>query len=686
MKMFADCFSDICFSDTTKSIPLCSLPPEPVNVLPQLIADSTACFEEKWTTRSFFSSYPYRVPRGKEEECRRLFSQLVELAPEECGNITFGEEKHTLLTVLIMAGFREQAKLVIERKLVDVNQKSLDGKAPLHWSAWMGEEELTRLLIEAGADVNMFYEVPQLRERVKTVLVQDSKDPEKISVTVAPRNILTPLVSALDGYFKMKKKSCCPYDCARYLRVARLLLARGANPNFGVFSADGEPLLTFMLRDHELVLNTYSESYLVHEKSSDRREYNENLLGLVRLEKSLISDILNAGYDPETVGALTRRPLHFASTQWDPWLFDELISRKVELNSLCWIGLFNQVFVTPLHLVVLNCGKESIEETCRRIRVLHKNGAECNIRSTCASPNNSLSDPKNLKNLTPFQMAVYLDKPLPVIEALLEWDNVEMKTKGRVELGLYANPGERQNLNMLLEAYRVMAKGSKIETNCSDFMTIFSETQQPRVISKAINTSFSKNICQRTIAPLIDVLKTQARRGFPLKVFCMKTKWFVAGEFDCLNSANIYLSDDIFSNSSEALSTLIHEMTHKVMQVVFNFRCVPYSSSQREKQYHECIQKDLEHLQTVNVRYSFVVKREFERVAKLYPQRAHDAEYIVRIPQLVMKLAMRYDLTEEQIDQVLCQTIPHTYRYYQKVVIPACQRFCRPQEVTMVKV
>lgn len=53
----------------------------------------------------------------------------------------------------IKNGDMDQVKEIVEKKDIDVN-KDIDGRAPIHYAADYGQEDVIRYLVSKGADVN----------------------------------------------------------------------------------------------------------------------------------------------------------------------------------------------------------------------------------------------------------------------------------------------------------------------------------------------------------------------------------------------------------------------------------------------------------------------------------------------------------------------------------------------------
>ena len=70
-------------------------------------------------------------------------------------NILYDTHQSTMLHIAAHCGYNDIVRALIKRPDVNLNVRNKDGNTPLHSAAWSGREQSARLLIDAGADINI---------------------------------------------------------------------------------------------------------------------------------------------------------------------------------------------------------------------------------------------------------------------------------------------------------------------------------------------------------------------------------------------------------------------------------------------------------------------------------------------------------------------------------------------------
>ncbi|RWS00964.1 caseinolytic peptidase B protein-like protein, partial [Dinothrombium tinctorium] len=156
-------------------------------------------------------------------------------------------------------------KRMIKEKSVDVNARHHLGWCPLHVAAVRGDSEAVRLLIDAGADINVedFYSTANAVAKEKHL------------------NSLQVLITREDEFSRRLNpnasfKGCTPlhYACLSSDRETILVLLKsGANP-LKTNDSGHKPIDYLLERDTELInmMKTYTEKYIEQEKEREAEE------------------------------------------------------------------------------------------------------------------------------------------------------------------------------------------------------------------------------------------------------------------------------------------------------------------------------------------------------------------------------------------------------------------------------
>lgn len=173
-------------------------------------------------------------------------------------HVRFGTENNGLLYIAAFDGDEKLTTLLIQRG-ADVNAQSADGRTPLFWAAQQGHPEVTGMLLQDGAD-------PGIRDcEGATPLLNASvavgRKPEVVELLLrhgARLDLLSAIIMGKHDYVRERlsanpraiQEEALPNDLlgqaifAQSVELVALLLAHGADPN-GVDRLHKHPPLCF---------------------------------------------------------------------------------------------------------------------------------------------------------------------------------------------------------------------------------------------------------------------------------------------------------------------------------------------------------------------------------------------------------------------------------------------------------
>lgn len=527
--------------------------------------------------------------------------------------VSYKDSHSTLLYNLIEKKCFKAAKQLVGIGISTIHSKNdCSHSTPLHKACYLGNFELVEALITHGAEVN----------------VLDGKDSEGN----------TPLGKCIEAlsfgdFFNYLKVDT-------YLKIVDLLLAHRADPKIGLINK--APIFNQCIR-----------------------------LGLEEWAWKLINySDLNASDE-----VLNACPIHLSIVKGMNKLSLELLKRKVNVNSLCHEGLFSSRKISPLHIAVIKNNQVMVDE-------LMKAGADPNKKAE--NPLYGLNVTRELSGpepLTPYMMAVDYDRAECIDSILKNMAGKELDTnfpgtrqflagnfKDITRKG-YSSIGLRLKTEAAKRAIKVEVHPFRCATADNDLVPIIQSVFNRNLAYGKKNSLASVEEIYR---PLINMLLYSTKKDAEFSLFFLKEDDMRLGCYNADTGSELILSTDL-RDEKTILPVLFHEMTHKSVDLIY-----PYSHCTLPKTspFYEALKADLDYLKESNYQNCHGIIKLLLKTVDQYSEMQRAAEYLVRIPQAAILLAIRHpDRSKEEIYEVMKQSIPRLFAFFVTDFLPECRKW-----------
>lgn len=552
---------------------------------------------------------------------KKIFQRIETLYSEK--NTT----QYSLLYDLIRRNDKEGERLAlqfIESGSVAIHSKNgPDQETPLHLACYLGKIDLVRALILNKADINAIGEIS----------------------CYARNKQITPLSRCVEGF---STKLLDGFTIVRWQTIAQtkdvfdsifdLLLTNQANPTLGF--AVQSPIFNTCI------------------------QYRLDFWATKLIDR----------VDLEATDSLNRRPLHLAIAASLDELAIDLIKRGVKVDALCDKALFSSLEITPLHIAVSR-------KSTRLVQALLGAGASPNqkaINSTYLKPPLPWYD---LEPLTPFKQAVEDDyqEGIDTIVRYAEQEAIELDdvllSERHFLSGRYADLTKKGYSSLNLRLKTEVAKRKFAVNGCSPLRCrTTNQALVPTLESIFGQLSTRKSplpSIEPIFKPLIEIILHESQNNLSFTFFFLNQS-DLPGKDGCYN---VDTKDEIIlTTQTDILPVLIHEITHKVAHMIYKSAgCAPN---------HQCFQnlidKDLLELEAKECRGGSLLVKHLLQEVKFYDRPKHAGEYLARVPQAAALLALyNPSYTYTQIKQILSETIPSLFDFFENEFLPDCVAFMK---------
>lgn len=501
--------------------------------------------------------------------------------------------------------------------LIDLGINSIDSKngydkrTPLHEAAEKGNVLAVKALIDKNANVNALYELPYGGH--------------------IGFNTVSPMASALEN-----KNTA--------FEIFTLLVDAGADPNLGC---------SFQMP----IFNSCI--------SKDLLDCAELIIDRVDVNTK----------DP--VVELT--PLHFATSRGNIGWMKKLIARGANVNAF---GLAEGLLVSPRKMSPLHVAAK--KGNVDAVNLLLESGADPNLKAENNLYGSNLSSFfSSPEPLTPFQIAVDYDHQ-EVVDAFLNFakqnnykldgcnfkrsilsENLDtIKRKGYSTLDLRvitANArmkGEIDGVRGFAKCYCLDEEYYPVIQKCfTDFIC------DPK------NLKAAKTLC----VPLINFFESYLKKNQKLGLYFLTPGSLsdnITGCYNAETSEEIAILVDS-KTPKRIIPVIFHEIVHLASHQIYqNLYCAP----NRDSEFFEALEIDLKHLKDTNYEGCPSILRLLFKNVKLYDEAHHPAEYLARIPQVALSLALEDpELTWNELEGRLKKSIPNLLDFFMNDFLKKCE-------------
>lgn len=229
------------------------------------------------------------------------------------------------------------------------------------------------------------------------------------------------------------------------------------------------------------------------------------------------------------------------------------------------------------------------------------------------------------------------------------------------------------NLQMLAESTvnKITLNKTNIEgVNCfapqtATFIKTFFENYFTKTYSPAANL----------YTPVWEMVKTHSKINPQFSmIFSNEDKGMVCGAYnsETKTEISVYYPD---LTMIELAGSLVHEMTHKCAHIIYHnkFNLAPFDA---EHPQYQQIQREIAYLEkSKSLMIADLLQERYLSVEDHYNTKQHPAEYLARMPQVILHLIYEYNYTTEQVYDCMQVHLPTLFNIYITEFLPACEKY-----------